>query len=120
LAGSDASLRMRRPRRVSSSGPRSRPKERRPSIAPVLPPLTASPELREATSDSQRRAVTVGLVAAVLLSHYMESMLFELKPSDPWAYLVVSALLAVVAAAACYIPARRAARIDPITALRTD
>jgi ABC-type antimicrobial peptide transport system permease subunit len=64
--------------------------------------------------------LVVGLGAAVLLSHYMESMLFELKPSDPWAYLVVSALLAIVAAAACYIPARRAARIDPITALRTD
>jgi predicted permease len=64
--------------------------------------------------------LVVGLVTAVLLSHYMESMLFELKPSDPWAYLLVSALLAIVAAAACYIPARRAARIDPITALRTD
>jgi putative ABC transport system permease protein len=64
--------------------------------------------------------LAVGLVAAALLSHYMASMLFELKPSDPWAYLAVSALLAIVAAAACYIPARRAARIDPITALRTD
>jgi putative ABC transport system permease protein len=64
--------------------------------------------------------LAVGLVTAVLLSHYIESMLFELKPSDPWAYLAVSALLALVAAAACYIPARRAARIDPITALRTD
>ncbi len=64
--------------------------------------------------------LAVGLVTAVLLSHYMESMLFEMKPSDPWAYLAVSVLLAVVAAAACYIPARRAARIDPITALRTD
>lgn len=64
--------------------------------------------------------LVVGLVSAVLLSHYMESMLFELKPSDPWAYALVSVLLAAVATAACYIPARRAARIDPIAALRTE
>jgi putative ABC transport system permease protein len=64
--------------------------------------------------------LVVGLVAAVLLSHYMASMLFELTPSDPWAYILVSLLLALVAAAACYIPARRAARIDPTEALRTD
>jgi predicted permease len=64
--------------------------------------------------------LVVGLVSAVLLSHYMESMLFELKPSDPWAYALVSVLLAAVATAACYIPARRAARIDPIEALRTE
>jgi putative ABC transport system permease protein len=64
--------------------------------------------------------LVVGLVGAVLLSHYMVSMLFELKPTDPWAYLLVSLLLAAVAAAACYLPARRAARIDPIEALRTE
>jgi ABC-type antimicrobial peptide transport system permease subunit len=62
----------------------------------------------------------VGLVSAVLLSRYMVSMLFELKPTDPWAYLLVSLLLAVVAAASCYLPARRAAGIDPIEALRTE
>jgi len=64
--------------------------------------------------------LAVGLVSAVLLSHYMASMLFELKPTDPWAYLLVSLLLAAVAVAACYLPARRAARIDPIEALRTE
>ncbi len=64
--------------------------------------------------------LVVGLVSAVLLSHYMTSMLFELKPTDPWAYLLVSLLLAIVAVAACYLPARRAARIDPIEALRTE
>jgi len=62
----------------------------------------------------------VGLVSAVLLSRYMASMLFELKPTDPWAYVLVSLLLAAVAVAASYLPARRAARIDPIEALRTE
>jgi predicted permease len=64
--------------------------------------------------------LVVGLVGAVLLSRYMTSMLFELKPTDPWAYLVVSLLLAAVAAVACYLPARRASRIDPNDALRTE
>jgi len=64
--------------------------------------------------------LVAGLVSAFLLSRYMVSMLFELKPSDPWAYLLVSVLLAAVAVAACYLPARRAARIDPIEALRTE
>jgi predicted permease len=62
----------------------------------------------------------VGLAGAVLLSRYMASMLFELKPTDPWAYLLVSLLLALVATAASYLPARRAAKIDPIEALRTE
>jgi predicted permease len=64
--------------------------------------------------------LVVGLVGAVLLSRYMVSMLFNLKPTDPWAYLLVSILLAAVAAAASYLPARRASRIDPIEALRTE
>jgi putative ABC transport system permease protein len=50
----------------------------------------------------------------------MESLLFELKPTDPWAYVVVSFLLAAVAALASYLPARHAARIDPIEALRVE
>jgi putative ABC transport system permease protein len=64
--------------------------------------------------------LAVGLPSAFLLSSYMESLLFELKPTDPWAYVVVSFLLAAVAALASYLPARHAARIDPIEALRVE
>jgi putative ABC transport system permease protein len=62
----------------------------------------------------------VGLVSAILLSHYMTSMLFELKPSDPWAYIAVSLLLAAIAALASYLPARHAAGISPNEALRIE
>jgi ABC-type lipoprotein release transport system permease subunit len=47
-------------------------------------------------------------------------MLFEVKPGDPATYLGVAALLGAVSLAACYIPARRAARVDPASALRQD
>jgi putative ABC transport system permease protein len=50
----------------------------------------------------------------------MASMLFELKPSDPWTYGAVSLLLASVAALASYVPARRAAAIDANQALRQE
>jgi putative ABC transport system permease protein len=64
--------------------------------------------------------LVVGIVAAVLLSRFMTGLLYELKPSDPWTYGAVSLLLAAVAAAASYLPARRAAKIDPIQALRME
>jgi putative ABC transport system permease protein len=64
--------------------------------------------------------LVAGLVGAVLLSHYMESMLFELKPTDPWSYVAVSLVLAAVAALASYLPALYAARINPSEALRVD
>lgn len=64
--------------------------------------------------------LAIGLISAVGLSRTMASMLFDLKPTDPWAYLAVSFLLAVVAVAASWIPARRAAKIDPIEALRAE
>ena len=62
--------------------------------------------------------LAIGLVSAVLLSHYMASMLFDLKPTDPWAYVVVSLVLAAAAVLASYLPARAAASIEPIEALR--
>jgi putative ABC transport system permease protein len=62
----------------------------------------------------------IGLAGAFVLSRWMETMLFEVTPTDPVTFAGVAVVLLVVAAAACYIPARRASRLDPLMALRTD
>ena len=61
-----------------------------------------------------------GLVGAIAGSRLLTSMLFEIRPSDPTTLSMVSALLLLTAAAAAYIPARRATRIDPARALRSE
>lgn len=63
--------------------------------------------------------VAVGLIASGLVSHVVGSMLFEVSRLDPATYLGVAALLSVVAAAACVLPAMRAARVDPASTLKS-
>jgi ABC-type lipoprotein release transport system permease subunit len=62
----------------------------------------------------------VGVIASLLLSRYAESLLFELKARDPLILILAGALLAGTAAIATLLPARRAARLEPITALREE
>jgi ABC-type antimicrobial peptide transport system permease subunit len=62
----------------------------------------------------------VGAGAALTLAGLTRKMLFGVTPNDPMVFLVAAALLAVAALAAAWLPARRAARIDPLTALRQD
>jgi ABC-type antimicrobial peptide transport system permease subunit len=64
--------------------------------------------------------VVVGLVAALYLTRFMQGLLREVQPTDLPTFLGVGAVLASVAAAASYIPARRATRVDPLIALRTE
>jgi putative ABC transport system permease protein len=63
-------------------------------------------------------ATAIGLVGAVGLTRYMASLLFNVAPRDPITFALVAGLLAVVALTATLIPARRAMRTNPITALR--
>ena len=60
----------------------------------------------------------VGISAALGVTRYLTSMLYGVRPNDPSTIAAVAALLWVVALAACYIPARRATRVDPLVALR--
>jgi putative ABC transport system permease protein len=62
--------------------------------------------------------VLIGLGGALALTRFMTSLVFEVSVTDPPTYLAVALLLSVIALLACYLPARRAMRIDPLVALR--
>jgi putative ABC transport system permease protein len=62
----------------------------------------------------------LGLAGAAMFGRYLEGILFGLEPLDPPTFVGVAVLFAVVAALACYVPARRATRVDPLVALRTE
>jgi predicted permease len=64
--------------------------------------------------------ITIGLVSAFGLTRFISSLLYEVSPSNPVAFLGAAAMLFAIALIASYIPARRAGRIDPVETLRTD
>jgi ABC-type antimicrobial peptide transport system permease subunit len=62
--------------------------------------------------------LTVGVVLALLVGHTLSRFLYGVSGTDPFSLLGASLVLLVVALAACYLPARSASRVDPISALR--
>ena len=62
-------------------------------------------------------ALAIGVGAALFFSRLMTSFLFNVAPADPLTYALVAGLLTLVAAAACYLPAARASRVDPVEVL---
>jgi len=79
--------------------------------------------LRMALGEGMRIVVVglaAGLVGAAIVTRVFRSMLFEVTPSDPATFVSVAAILAAVAFFACFIPARRATRVDPLVALREE
>ena len=64
--------------------------------------------------------IVVGLAAAFIATRAMRGLLFGVEPTDPITLLGASVVLALVAGLASWIPARRAAKVDPVEALRAD
>jgi putative ABC transport system permease protein len=99
--------------------------ERRQREMAVRVALGASPGSIEALVMRQGAAITVagvstGLLLALVLSRTVRDQLFGVSPIDHWAYAAVSFGLALIVVVACYLPARRAGRIDPVRALKRE
>jgi putative ABC transport system permease protein len=62
--------------------------------------------------------VVIGIVGGLVLTRLLTSLLFGVTPTDKLTFLVVSALMITIAFVACYLPARRATKVDPLVALR--
>jgi putative ABC transport system permease protein len=64
--------------------------------------------------------LAIGIGGALALGRFLEKLLFGVTPTDPATFAIIAAGLATAALIACLIPARRAARVDPIVALRNE
>jgi ABC-type antimicrobial peptide transport system permease subunit len=79
--------------------------------------------LRQILRDGLRLAalgLLFGFGASLILTRYLETLLYSVRPTDPTVFASAIATLLAVAAAACYVPARRAAQVDPMVVLREE
>jgi ABC-type antimicrobial peptide transport system permease subunit len=65
-------------------------------------------------------AVVAGLLTGAGAARLLRNQLFGVQPNDAMTFVVVTAVLSAIAIVACYLPARRASRVDPMVALRAD
>jgi len=64
--------------------------------------------------------VVIGVIAALTLTSLIRNLLFDVSASDPLTFIVISLLLSGVSLVACWVPARRAAKVDPMIAIRCE
>ena len=64
--------------------------------------------------------LSIGSAATLALTRLLSTQLFEISPHDPWVFTAVSVLMLAITTAACYLPARRATKVDPIATLRAE
>ena len=86
-----------------------------------VPKWGMTPQLAMVLGNGAKLAVigiVVGAIGGFFLTRFMSSFLFGVSPSDPLTFASISVVLSFVALLASYIPARRAMKVDPITALR--
>ena len=64
--------------------------------------------------------ITIGLAVALSMTHLLSSLLFEVEASEPGTFILVAGTLSIIGISACYAPARRATKLDPMKVLRAE